>query len=39
MEAVVNKAWRQRIALLVITEEHEPHEPHSVVFLRVPSED
>jgi hypothetical protein len=39
MELIVNKAWRQRIALLVITEQHEPHEPVSIVFLRGPSED
>ncbi len=39
IESIVNKAWRQRITLLVITEEHEPHEPVSIVFLRAPSED
>ncbi len=39
MESVAREAWRERISVLVITEEHEPHEPVSIVFLRPPSED
>ena len=39
MELIVNKAWRRQFAVLVITEQHEQHEPVSVVFLRRPSED
>ena len=39
VESVVREAWRERIAVLVISEEHEPHEPVSIVFLRVPSND
>jgi hypothetical protein len=39
MESVAHEAWRERIAVLVITEEHEPHEPVSIVFLRAPSDD
>jgi len=39
MEAIVRRAWRERIAVLVISEEHEPHEPISIIFLRAPSEE
>jgi hypothetical protein len=39
MESIVDRAWRQRIALLVTTKGHESHEPLSIVFLRAPSED
>ena len=38
MKEVVTKAWRERIAVVVITEASEPHEPHSLVYLRVPVE-
>jgi len=39
MELIVRQAWRERIAVLVITEEHEPREPLSIIFLRSPSDD
>jgi hypothetical protein len=39
MESVAHQAWRERIAVLVITEEHELHEPVSIVFLRAPSDE
>jgi hypothetical protein len=39
MESIAHQAWRARIAVMVITEEHEPHEPVSVVFLRTPSDE
>jgi hypothetical protein len=39
MESVAREAWRERLAVLVITEEHESHEPVSIVFLRAPSDD
>lgn len=39
MESIAREAWRERIAVLAITEEHEPHEPVSIVFLRAPSDD
>jgi hypothetical protein len=39
MESIAHQAWRERIVVLVITEEHEPHEPVSIVFLRAPSDD
>jgi hypothetical protein len=39
MESVAHEAWRERIAVMVITEEHQPHEPVSIVFLRAPSDD
>ncbi len=35
METIVTRAWREQIALMVVTEAHEPREPMSVVFLRV----
>lgn len=37
MEALVTRAWRQQVALLVIAEHHAPHHPISVVLLRAPS--
>jgi hypothetical protein len=39
LESIVTKAWRQRIALIVLTEKSEPDKPVSIVFLRGPSED
>ena len=39
IEVIVRRAWRERIAVLVITEEHEPNEPISIIFLRAPSEE
>jgi hypothetical protein len=36
METIVNRAWRQQIALLVIVESHASHWPISIVFLRAP---
>ena len=39
MELIAHQAWRERIAVLVIAEEHERYEPVSIVFLRSPSDD
>ncbi len=39
MEGVVTRAWRERIAVLVLAEEGEQHEPSEIVFLRWPSEE
>jgi hypothetical protein len=36
MESLVNRAWRQQVALLVIAEKHAPHRPVSIVLLRAP---
>ena len=39
VEMLVSRAWRQRIAILVVTERHSEHEPRSIVLLRTPSEE
>jgi hypothetical protein len=39
MELIARQAWRERIAVLIMTEEHEQHEPVSIVFLRPPSDE
>jgi hypothetical protein len=37
MEALVTRAWRQQVALLVIVERHALHRPISIVLLRASS--
>ncbi len=39
MENIVTRAWRERIAVMVIVREGAPHSPVAVVFLRTPDED
>jgi hypothetical protein len=39
VEMLVSKAWRQRIAILVVTERHSEHEPLSIVLLRTPPDE
>ncbi len=38
-EEVVTRAWRERIAVLVIARARRPHVPLSIVFLRAPREE
>lgn len=38
MEMIVDQAWRERIAVLVITERDTPEHPVSIVFLRAPAD-
>jgi hypothetical protein len=37
VEMLVSKAWRQRIAILVLTERYSEREPLSIVLLRTPT--
>jgi hypothetical protein len=37
VEILVSRAWRQRIAIVVVAERHSEHEPQSIVLLRPPS--
>jgi hypothetical protein len=36
---LVSKAWRRRIAILVLAEKHEERKPLSIIFLRPPTDD
>lgn len=38
MLAIVSKAWKEQIAVMVVTEAHEPHEPISFILLRAPGD-
>lgn len=37
METLASKAWRERIAICVMTRKHAEHEPLAIVLLRPPS--
>jgi hypothetical protein len=39
METTVKEAWRQQIAVRVIANEHTPHEPTAIIFLRPHNDD
>lgn len=36
VETLASRAWRERIAILVLVEKHKEHEPLSIVLLRPP---
>lgn len=39
VETIITRAWRQQIAVLIITANHARHQPKSIVFLRAPTQD